>query len=76
MTNNNICPYCGSEMQLGYFGGVRYQLEWIPEGEKQRTTILSKDTGIPLNKTSIFKFNKVYAYHCVQCKKFIISENN
>ncbi len=31
-----ICPYCGDEMHLGYFGGVRYQLEWIPEGQKQR----------------------------------------
>ncbi|HEX3038098.1 MAG TPA: PF20097 family protein [Oscillospiraceae bacterium] len=58
MINNNICPYCGSEMQLGYLGGVRYQLEWIPEGEKQRSTMLSNNTGIPLNKTSIFKLTK------------------
>lgn len=76
MVNNNICPYCGNDMQLGYFGGVRYQLAWIPEGKRQRLTLLSKDTGIPLNKTSIFKFNKVYAYHCSHCNIFIISNNS
>ncbi len=72
MTNNNICPYCGNSMKLGYLGGVRYQLEWIPEGEKQKLTMLSKNAGIPLNKTSILKFNKVYAYHCDKCNIFII----
>ncbi|WP_326975445.1 PF20097 family protein [Caproicibacter sp. BJN0012] len=34
MIDNNICPYCGNVMKLGYLGGVRYQLEWIPEGKK------------------------------------------
>ena len=72
MIDNNICPYCGNVMKLGYLGGVRYQLEWIPEGKKQRLTMLSKNTGIPLNKTSILKLNKVYAYYCNQCDLFII----
>lgn len=76
MVSSNICPYCGDDMQLGYFGGVPYQLEWIPEGKRQRQTLLSKNTGIPLNKISIFKLNKVYAYHCRRCNIFIISDIN
>ena len=72
----NICPYCGEEMQLGYFGGVYHQLEWIPEGIKQRKTILTKPTGIPLNKPSIFKFHKVEAYYCNRCGIVLIHKNN
>lgn len=67
-----ICPYYGGEMQLGYFGGVRYQLEWIPEGQKQRKTLLSKHTGIPLNQNSVFQFHKVEAYYCPQCRTIVI----
>ncbi len=75
MADNTVCPYCGSEMQLGYFGGVPYQLEWIPEGKRQRVTLLQKNTGIPLNKMNVFTLHKVYAYHCEECNVFIISGN-
>lgn len=75
MADNTVCPYCGSEMRLGYLGGVPYQLEWIPEGKRQRVTLLQKNTGIPLNKLNAFTFHKVYAYHCEKCNVFIINGN-
>lgn len=70
---DNICPYCGNEMQLGYMGGVRYQLEWIPEGKRQRVTLLTKNTGIPLHKFNWIKYHKVYAYRCDKCNVIIMS---
>lgn len=66
------CPYCKQEMQRGYMGGVRYQLWWIPEGKKERETLLGKKAGIALNKTSVIQNNKVEAYYCPNCKKVII----
>lgn len=66
------CPYCNNEMKRGFISGSRFQLEWIPEGKKERNTILSKDAGIPLNKLSLFKYNKIEADYCSICNKVII----
>lgn len=75
MMEKSVCPYCGNEMQLGYFGGAYAQLEWIPEGRRRRVTLLTKSTGITLNKINNFQFHKVYAYHCSSCNVFIINDN-
>jgi len=73
--DSKICPYCNQEMQFGYFGGVNFQLEWIPENKKQRKTLLGKHTGIPLNQFSVFQFHKVEAYYCPHCKKIVVDTN-
>jgi hypothetical protein len=69
------CPYCGMEMKAGDFELDRY-LYWVPENREpgffswsfSRRTIQVPHKGA---WKSAYDTNKIKAYHCTGCQKFI-----
>ena len=68
------CPYCSNEMEKGYIAqsDFRFPLEWSP-AERRTGILFSKKRNIKL--TTALKGGNMTAYHCAECRKFIIDEN-
>ncbi len=65
------CPYCGSEMELGYIQ-CRDGVTWTPK--KQPIAALSAlgRGSITLANGAADNARAVYAYRCSHCRKVII----
>lgn len=69
------CPFCSKNMIVGSITQDRYALKWVP---------IDKDRGIlnftPVVKgiklTSIMEEATVKVFHCEQCRKFIIDQDD
>lgn len=69
------CPYCNNEMEKGYIGQTEFlvPVTWVSDDVKE-------DTFLPIHKTikltAMLKGGRLVTYHCENCKKFIIDEND
>ena len=70
-----LCPYCNTEMEKGYIGQDQLfvPITWISNNVRE-------DTVLPIHKTikltATLKGGEITTYHCENCKKFIIDEND
>jgi len=63
------CPYCGSEMELGYLRGSRgYELIWTTDPFKM-TQLLNEGDFFVCRTVDV---NKPIAYHCGTCRKLVV----
>lgn len=66
------CPYCQNDMEKGWIDQGRFSLYWTSEKRKPGSLL-------PLHKnillSSLFAGGRIITYHCEQCRKFIIDEN-
>lgn len=69
-----ICPYCENEMQKGWVDQERFSLKWIPAEKRSFMEMLLQANVIQL--TSLSQGGRVIMYHCADCKKFIVDEND
>lgn len=64
------CPYCSSEMELGYLRGSRsYELIWTTDPFKT-TPLMLNGKDFPVCKAN--DVSKPIAYHCKACGKIIV----
>ncbi|MBQ8518496.1 MAG: hypothetical protein IJ455_02675 [Agathobacter sp.] len=68
-----ICPYCENGMQRGWVDQERFALKWIPEEDRSFMEQLLDKNVIKL--TSLSQSGRLIMYHCSECKKFIVDEN-
>lgn len=72
----HICPYCGSEMELGYIQTERTdKIFWLPEGKKVsffNQSILRKMNGFLLGDHGMFGKSEQPAWCCRSCKKLVV----
>jgi len=65
------CPYCGSEMSLGYIYNGQQPLQWLPEGvSPSKLVFTTTKKGITLKNELSFIKPSGYcaeAFHCEQC---------
>ena len=69
-----ICPYCEKEMQEGFVNQERMAIRWVPNEERGFMDCLLDRNVIKL--TSLSSGGRVIVYHCADCKKFIVDEND
>lgn len=68
-----LCPYCNSEMEKGVIGQHDLTpITWISD-DVTENAILPRHKTIKL--TALLKGGEIVTYHCENCKKFIIDEN-
>lgn len=68
------CPYCNNEMEKGAIGQHDLTpITWVSDDVKE-------DSFLPVHKTikltALLKGGRMITYHCENCKKFIIDEND
>ncbi len=70
---NNICPYCGKEMELGYIQ-CRDGVTWTRKLVRVAALSALSRSAVRLSSESLGPFagNAVEAYRCADCKKVII----
>jgi len=69
-----ICPYCENEMQEGWVDQERFSLKWTPAEDRGLLEMLLQKNVIML--TSLEQGGRLVMYHCAECKKFIVDEND
>ena len=69
-----ICPYCENEMQKGWVNQERFSLKWIPDKDRGFMDCLFEKEVIKL--TALSKTGRMIMYHCADCKKFVVDEND
>lgn len=69
------CPYCGIDMEKGYIDQTdfRFPLEWYP-ANRGSGILVNKKRNIKL--TSAIKGGTVTVYHCAECRKFTIDQED
>lgn len=68
------CPFCKEEMKTGTISQDRYALKWVPEeSDKGLLNFTPFIKGIKLTSMSNLT---VKVFHCENCRKFIIDEDN
>ena len=64
-----ICPYCQTEMILGYLTNGTQPVQWIPEGKKESLLSFSvADEGVALPSRFTMRGYRAKAYYCPNCK--------
>lgn len=69
-----LCPYCEKEMQKGWINQERFSLKWVPDEDRGFMECLVEKDVIKL--TALTKGGRLTVYHCENCRKFIIDEND
>lgn len=69
------CPYCNAEMEKGIIGqhDLFIPITWVSE-QPIENAILPIHKTIKL--TATLKGGEIITYHCENCKKFLIDEND
>ena len=69
------CPYCNNEMEKGYIGQSELfvPITWVSDDVKEYVILPIHKT---IKLTALLKGGRMITYHCENCKKFIIDEND
>lgn len=69
-----LCPYCNTEMEKGVIGQHDLTpITWVSENPKENSFLPIHKT---IKLTALLKGGEITTYHCENCKKFIIDEND
>ena len=70
------CPYCGKEMEQGYFYSPTWDFCWTPKNEKVHSfRNRPKDYEVLLLKGG-WNSIRIKVYRCIDCRKEVIDEND
>lgn len=68
-----LCPYCNNEMEKGIIGQHDFTpITWVSDNPKENAILPIHKT---IKLTALLKGGEITTYHCENCKKFIIDEN-
>lgn len=68
-----LCPYCNMEMEKGSIGQHELTpITWISDNHIENAVLPIHKT---IKLTATLKGGEITTYHCENCKKFIIDEN-
>ena len=69
------CPYCGKEMDKGFFNSAKWDYTWTPEGKKPNMwRNHPKEYEVLLKKG--WNILQLTAYRCADCRVIIINEDD
>ena len=69
------CPYCGKEMDKGFFNSAKWDYTWTPEGKKPHFwRNHPKEYEVILKKG--WAILQLTAYRCANCRVIIINEDD
>ena len=70
------CPYCKSEMDIGFLPASKMPLYWIPESSRAPAIAFSKPNGgIKLTNFPKWSIKKAVSFYCKKCEVVITPVN-
>ena len=67
------CPYCQAPMEKGWIDQGRFSLYWVADKRKSGSFLPIHEN---IRLSSLFAGGRITTYHCENCKKFVIDEND